>query len=152
MQAWVLICGQIINCYNEGEINGNDAIGGIIGRTDYTSNIDDKIMNCFTIGPIKGNSNLGGIMGKKAGYGTHYIEHCYWPEEMNLKCANINPGSTGKLEITNSQAYSESYLKTEEFVELLNSYVRTYNAEEANTQKLLEWKLDENIGYPTFRK
>lgn len=145
-----ILCGQIINCYNEGIIEGNDAIGGIIGRVEFTQSANDKIANCFNIGPIKGNSNLGGIMGKKAGYGTHYIEHCYWPEEMNLKCANNTGMGYGIIEITHSQAYSESYMKTEEFVELLNSYVRTYNVEEANTQKLLEWKLDENTGYPTF--
>ena len=44
-------------------------------------------------------------------------------------------------------------MKTDEFLKILNDYVKEYNSgekTESNSADLAEWKFDENTGYPTF--
>lgn len=64
------ICGSgnneiIINCYNTGSVTGSENIGGIYGG--YSLGFFDNtvlIANCYNTGSIYGNVNIGGICGK----------------------------------------------------------------------------------------
>lgn len=51
--------GYIKDCVNEGEIIGNNQIGGIAGENHRTA----SIINCENIGHITGNEYAGGITG-----------------------------------------------------------------------------------------
>ena len=141
----------IINRYNSATTQGNENVGGIMGHAAYTQNNMSKIINCYEIGEISGTSNIGGILGRKDGYGTNYIEYCYWPEEFNLNAANIKAGSL--LEINKSQAYSLKHIRTEVFLKSLNDYVDSYNSgnkEYTDSEELLHWEMDTETGYPTL--
>lgn len=141
----------IINCYNSAKVEGNQYIGGIIGHADFTQSDSSKIINCYGTGEIVATNYIGGILGFKEGYGTNYIEYCYWPEEFNLNSANVKAGCL--LEVNNSQSYSLKNMKEESFLKILNDYVDEYNngdKEYSKSEELLHWKIDAETGYPTL--
>ena len=143
----------IINCYNYGNISGKQHVAGILGIADYIqTGHKGEIINCYTTGNLEAeNINIGGIIGRKNGYGTNYIKNCYWQEELGLE--SVGSISVGNIEVTDSEAYSLEYMKTEEFLSKLNSYVETYNQgdkESTSSKELLTWKFDEETGFPTL--
>ena len=143
----------IINCYSAGNITGNKNVGGIIGDAGWTKQEPSPIENCYTTGNIKGSTNVRGILGIKGGYGTHVITNCYWPEELGLECGTDKSPSDGALTITNSVAKSRTYMKTAEFLKLLNDYVDEYNTANASNTDFVElknWVLDSDTGYPVL--
>ena len=148
----------VINCYNLGKVKSNKTVGGIVGCVWYTQNEDSRMINCYSIGMLEGNVK-GGIVGRKTGYGTHYIENCYWPTEFNINALS-NPNETnfsgnyGKVEINEkTTAYEKTFMQSQEFVDILNNYVTTYNEahkEDADFVELLTWELDSETKYPTL--
>lgn len=112
-----------------------------------------KIINCYSSGTCEGNT-IGGISGLKTNYGVHYIENCYWAEELGINCSGVTEvGGSGKVEITNSEQYLRSYMKTEEFLKRLNNYVEEYNQtdkEFSSSEEISKWVFDEETGYPTL--
>ena len=142
-----------INCYNYGNISGKQHVAGILGLANFIqTGHKGEIINCYTTGNLEAeNINIGGIIGRKNGYGTHYIKNCYWQEELGLE--SVGSISVGNIEVTDSEAYSLEYMKTEEFLSKLNSYVETYNQgdkELTSSKELLTWKFDEETGFPTL--
>ncbi len=138
---------QTINCCNFGNIKGNTA-GGIAGDFDWTQNDVTKVMNCYSVGGLEAINRKGGIVGAKTGYGTHYVENSYWPEEWNAEVCCNTPAS---LKVTDSRAYPLSFIQSQEFVDILNSYVNTYNLEHKDEEDFIElssWILDTKTGYP----
>ena len=66
---------KISNCYNDGEIVGNDfAIGGIVGWTSVTGSTG-TIEKSYNKGKIKGTTQVGGIIGRNADVYT--VTNCY---------------------------------------------------------------------------
>ena len=66
---------KISNCYNEGEIVGNDfAIGGIVGWASVTGSTG-TIEKSYNKGKIKGTTQVGGIIGRNADVYT--VTNCY---------------------------------------------------------------------------
>ena len=66
----------ITNCYNKGNINGYQFVGGIAGRTHDGSGTYLTVSNCYNIGTITANKNVSEIVGNVlAGYGK--ITNCY---------------------------------------------------------------------------
>ncbi len=127
--------------------------GGIGGIFGYTQNEVSKIINCYSVGELEAINMKGGILGAKSGYGTHYIESCYWPEEFNLPAGtSVVDESWGILSIDeNSKSLPLATMQSTKFVDILNTYVETYNAEHGEDDdfvELLTWKLDEKTGYP----
>ena len=55
-------CMNLESCDFNGEISGNDYLGGILGYVDVSENT--KINNCFSRCKIAGNDCAGGIVGK----------------------------------------------------------------------------------------
>lgn len=76
---------RIMNCYNQGDIIGDDSgIGGIIGSYYIPNYVDTNgdilITGCFNSGNIYGNHNIGGIIGTatiSTRYSTTKCENCY---------------------------------------------------------------------------
>lgn len=146
----------IINCYNAGDIEGGIYVGEIAGRLDFTQNSTSKIINCYGTGMLTSTSTLankyiGGVIGAKTGYGTHYVEHCYWPLDFGIS-VGTTISHDGILDVDEyTKAYSLTDMKEKEeesFLKLLNDYVDEYNSNEENTEKLLKWKFDNKTGYP----
>lgn len=148
----------IINCYNLGKVEGTSRIGGIVGYCAFTQNDTSKIINCYNIGEVIGtNTNkTGAVLGEKYGYGTHYIENCYWEEKNGLAGYNETKSANGNFTVTDSKSYSRGFIEGKEtgeksFLEILNEYVEKYNtenAEETDFVELNKWKKDEEKGYP----
>ena len=146
----------ITNCCNIGKIIGNNTVGGIIGNSYYIQNqynYTGRIVNCYNIGDLVAEKYVGEIVGAKTNYGTNYIENCYWREETGIDCISTNISASAEVIISNSEHYTEEYMKTEDFLNKLNSYVETYNQGEKSDskgQEITMWKFDEETGFPTL--
>ncbi|MEF2932021.1 MAG: hypothetical protein U0O43_04005, partial [Clostridia bacterium] len=130
----------IENCYNIHNINASGA-GGIIGyiiRIYETATSKININNCYNIGEIRGNV-IGELVGKtyRINQEDFKVSNSYYIEKRN------NAIGQGNATETNVESKSQQYMKTNEFVELLNS-----NIDSTNTD-WKKWKLGTN-GYPTF--
>ncbi len=133
---------NILNCYNKGTIEGT-LVGGIIGETQEGAQSPVNIYNSFNIGELNGNRK-GGIAGT-------------WTKEEIVNAFFL--GKTADYGIYGNQTYTigiekiqSEYLKSEEFLKKLNTYVDSYNEknkEENDFIKLKKWKLGEE-GYPIF--
>ena len=149
LSGWMTTDNPIMNSVNVGKINAPNRVGGILGAADYTQNDTSKLINCYNIGEVSGNTNVGEVAGNKNGYGTHYIVNCYGI----LDSGNPLYG-TGGWNVTNCVGYTKEYMKTNDFLEILNNYVEEYNAGEdksySSSIDLLSWKFDEETGYPTL--
>ncbi len=129
-------------------MEGNTKVGGIVGSVQYTQNDTSKIINCYNVGELTGKSEVGGIIGRKWGYGIHYIENCYCLNAFNLTGADAIYGT---LTITNSEPYDLSYMKSNNFLNLLNNYVNGYNSgdkADSDSTVLANWEIDPETGYP----
>ena len=132
---------NIENCYNLANVNSTQASGGMIGyalRVYETASSIISINNCYNIGKIKGNA-MGEITGKTYSINQEdfKVSNSYYIEKRN------NAVGQGNATETNVESKSQQYMKTNEFVELLNS-----NIDSTNTD-WKKWKLGTN-GYPTF--
>ncbi len=65
---------DIENCYNTGNIEGTDDVGGIVGFSNRT---DGKISKCYNLGKISGTSKIAGIVGYNHVTKGTTIEKCY---------------------------------------------------------------------------
>ena len=63
--------GIISNCYNKGEVNGNNYIGGVVGN-----NVGTPINNCYNTGNVNGNDYIGGITGCEVS-SNGKVSNCY---------------------------------------------------------------------------
>ena len=54
-----MIVYRLTNCYNTGNINGEQCVGGLVG-----GNMSISISNCYNVGNINGTNQVGGIAGK----------------------------------------------------------------------------------------
>ena len=59
------IGGAISNCSASATINGNDYLGGLVGKHNISS-----ISDCSASGTINGNNSLGGLVGEIFGSGV----------------------------------------------------------------------------------
>lgn len=133
------LCGgnsNIVNSYNIGNISGDFfCIGGIIGYT-VAGGINFRIENVYNMGNLEICSRIGGIAGGTHASSTITMENVYWKKDIE------DASYVNKENVTlNGKGVEESYLKSKEFVNLLNE-----NIGENDWKK---WKLGEN-GYPEF--
>lgn len=119
---------DILYCYNLGNINGHDFVAGIVGHDPYYSS-SDLICNNYNAGAISGVDNVSGILGGYNRGEATYTNSYYIDKEMGLTYIS-------------GEAASESLMKTEAFVDMLNEGCDTP-----------EWQIDDpqnpiNNGYP----
>ena len=60
---------EITNCYNSGQVNGEQYAGGIVGE-----NRGNIIMDCYNVGNVAGTGGIGGITGETR---NNTIINCY---------------------------------------------------------------------------
>ena len=135
---------NVENCYNKGKIDGLQQVaGGIIGGaeiwqmegTTYTL----KVKNCFNIGKIIGTYK-GELVGRVMNATDIELEKCYYILNGN-NVIGLKQG-TGDYTITDVSGEEIDYIKSNEFVDLLNSNI-------GNNTDWKKWKLG-NDGYPSF--
>ena len=128
----------IDNCYNVGKINSSGTVGGIVGINGTTAaKIGLYIKNSYDLGKLTGNKN-GKIIGAIWVDGrTETIT-----EFTNVYYTIETPIGTGTLTSGEATLKSESEIKSQTFVDLLNANIGT------NTD-WKKWKLGSS-GYPTF--
>ncbi len=120
---------------------GELGVGGIIGNNGGKDGnpIGSQIENCYNIGEISGDDNnknfKGNIVGSNKNKGT--IRNCYYKQGSQYGGYGENL-STETVEITTK---TESEMKTEEFVNLLNAGGNEFYLDTNNT----------NDGYPIFK-
>ena len=138
---------SIYNSFNKGEVvNENSIAGGIVGSQGRLSAKNYiYIENCWSLGK---DSNLGGIIGIINNNGTNRetkteINNSYY----------ISKNTIGKIDKENDENIvnhaiqkTEDEIRTQQFVDLLNSYT---NGEGAYPTDWKKWKLGEER-YPVF--
>ena len=134
-QGWeTIIVFSIENCINIGNINSNESVvGGIVGEQGYIHKSNTlTIKNCVTCSTLNGKI-IGGVIGNKIN-GDCNIENVYYITEPAIKQGTLTSGE--------ATLKSESEIKSQTFVDLLNANIGT------NTD-WKKWKLGSS-GYPTF--
>ncbi len=62
--------GNILNCYTNIDVSGNNSVGGLIGYNSAGINVN----NCYSVGSVKGNYQVAGL----AGYSYYALfSNCY---------------------------------------------------------------------------
>lgn len=111
------------------------------------ANCNVEVCNCFNCGNI--NGNYGAITG------TYFyssfpatIEKCYYLDgSASFGIGKLNANDE------NIFLYTSEYMKSNEFVEILNEYVELYNETNKSKDNFIElkyWKVDKTNSYPTF--
>ena len=149
------ICGvlnrsSVIRCaYNVGKVIGNNCVGGVIGKGDYMYTDNPGSFNLYNVGKVMGNKNVGEAIGYfDMATSQYYGKIYYLTSRSNQGLGNV-ADIDGMLE-----GKDETYLKSKEFVDLLNSaHTHKVNEEDVDYTNNC-WKMDstaENDGYPIFK-
>lgn len=64
--------GVVSNCYFSGEVEGDDMVGGLIGKALYVKIDNSYVDHCC----VSGNSNVGGLVGRLGSNST--MSNCYF--------------------------------------------------------------------------
>ena len=137
--------GKFNDCYNVGKISIEKAtviknyIGGFVGKPELWRGETFKLLNCYTATvPEVKNDEANCLTGSFAGKSVsdRYLDNCYSVEKGKNYWGNVEDNVTG-----NNGNVTEEYMKSNEFVELLNS---------KNDNNI--WKIDANVnnGFPHF--
>ncbi len=153
--------GTAINCFSSGKITCGDstdygaesAAGGLCGM--YMD-----MYNCFASGSIAGGSGarVGSLVGVESDFAT--VENSYWNAESGAKAGIFMIQQTPKDPMTPSLeptfkadpsvSKTSAFMKSNDFVALLNKFVTENNQKYENT--LTTWKLESGLngGYPVL--
>lgn len=124
--------GNICNSYNLGQVSANASyVGGIFGKADNSKLLCNNYNNAKLNGKL-----VGGIFGNKS-YGTHILKHNFYLDNVQVEIANTT---------TKGNPKDINYLKSQEFVNELNSYIES-NQDEIDTKNWAKWILGSE-GYP----
>jgi len=162
----------INNCYNTGSVSSSFASGGIVGsggiltinNCDNTGNVSSSgvsggivgggsptISNCYNTGDVSSSDYYsGGIVGHN--YGSNVINNCYNTGSANYGIVGDNTTDVSYCYYLNTSApnsgggipRTEAFMKTQEFVDLLN------NGPVPNSAYTLDINVI-NEGYPIFK-
>ena len=145
-------------CFNGGCINGYSYVAGIVGR-NYGNGNNAIIKNCYNYGGM--NSTNKTYVGAITGCNYNIVQNCYtvcsrlcggWSKDAinSYYLASANSGR---------EARTEEFMRTQEFVDILNTRTDTTTDEETGesitttiTQDV--WKQDTaniNNGFPIFK-
>ena len=137
---------QIEESYNFGKIDGEKKVGGIVGTNN------EKVFNCYNIGTIicREAKNYGGI----SGLNSSKVINCYTIKEQ-ITGTKENSYYLVATATSDTSAKTESYMKSQAFVTLLNT-VSTTDQETGQTTESTQdvWVMDtknKNNGYPILK-
>ena len=136
---------KIYNCCNYGKIMGADT-GGIIGNTRNGIGTPNYLYNCYNTGEIAGSHTKGAILGSDQ-YNKE-AQNCYYLN--NVDRAIGNKTNTGDI-----KCFDENYMKSESFLNDLNTYVEQYNNDESKVEidfiKLNNWEFSKYNIFPELK-
>ena len=131
-----------MNCFNKGDVEGKQNIGGIVGENGQygsPSSTKGEIKNSYNIGQVIGITNIGGIAGLTITEAGSTITNSYYLS------TTAGIGYTTNIGETSTEGMkTETEMKQDSFVDLLNQ----------NNEEVI-WKKDEedkNSGYPILIK
>lgn len=127
--------GNVLNSYSIASIDSKDTSGGIVGVNN------GYICNCYFAG-LSSNINTGGIAGIS---NISDIDNCYYSDTSNCLHGINNQSDSTTAHLTDS-----SYMKSQEFVDNLNSIVFNNNL----SDDMMCWCCDDsytNEGYPVLK-
>lgn len=131
----------IVNCYNVGNLEG-DYVSGITGwisdAGDATATQYINIINSYNAGNITGRLSKAGIISLTSDRATVDIQNVYYLET----CADVGVQNSTS---DNGISLTDSYMKSPNFVDDLNSNIESIQIEE----QLKLWKYIES-DYPKF--
>lgn len=137
-------CGSITNCANLGKIKATSGVGGIVGQYYFTTSI---IENSYNAGIIENvDNNKGAVIGMIFPVSTKVtLNNIFWYEKTanNAIASGENYKEGETIRITKDQLISTS---EEGLLKKLNTYVENYNSQ--NEEKIENWKIDVETGYP----
>lgn len=126
---------QIVNCYNQANIDTNQTVGGILGLQSQSVSVE--ITNCYQVGELKGNT-VREIIGNSLTNQTNKINHVYYPQESH----NLPIHEDYQDKVT---ALPQAYMKTQDFANQLNANRADHSTEWE------EW-LWQDGQYPYFKQ
>ena len=138
-----LLRGNINSCYNAGTINGISSIGGIVGQTGVSTDINDiEISNCYNVGKVEnqGWADIGNIIGGAYGNRKIILKNNYFSREISNIDGVGAIGENAQIEVNETIEKSLDYMKTNSFVRDLNKDEEVYT---------LSGNLNE--GYPVLK-
>ena len=128
---------SIENCYNTGKVTAlNSFAGGIMGAFSWSTTI---IKNCYNVGEITAAKGGGLIGGGYSGCSLLTVEGCYYLEK-------ITGWGVGTLSTDSATATSESFIKSNDMVTSLNTYIQEGGT---NTTDYCAWSYNKG-NYPTL--
>ena len=139
---------KILNAYNSGNISGEECISGIVGW-----DVDSKgKQNIYNIGNVTGSTSPGQLFGKARICSIQNVSQLYCSSNISVDSIGIAEMSPTELEQLKNEITSmtDDNIKSQTFVNTLNSNVATINSTLTETDDaLVQWKLD-STGRPTL--
>ena len=151
--------GTISNCYNFGEVESSDYVGGIAGINEgniincynvaniiaissrvggITGALAGKVENSYNIGKVSGDVNYKGAIvgaGSGNGLGLDGIKNCYY-----LIGTSAQPSQGSTDIIGQAEAKTGTFMKSSEFVNLLGNSNWKLVAGANNGYPILSWQ------------
>jgi hypothetical protein len=129
--------GAIINCYSTTDVNGECAVGGLVGK-GY-----DQVQESFSAGNIASDGNLVGGFG---GYNTGQIQSSFWDKQASGQTTGVGLTEGGGVEDVNGKTTSE--MKTQS---TFTDAGWDFEGESVNGTEDI-WTIRQGQTYPMFTK
>ncbi len=136
----------VLNSYNLGKIISIENGAGI-NSVSVISNL--KINNVYNLGNLEAPTKYG-ILRSKTTIGTVDVKNAYYLSGIN----GSNVSSNGTNLSIDTKSMSESEIKSQSFVDVLNSNINNIDLGSIDSDlkdyTLVDWVIDSNTGYPTL--
>lgn len=138
---------EVVNSYNYGEIEAKNTAGGISAYISSGINPNIEIKNCIQAGNLVCDNNKAGIIRRNTTAIIKVEKSYYLNTTADIGVLNANSDTQDY-----STSITEEYLKSQQLVDELNTYVeenKVYKIDDNTSVELSKWKIGEN-GYPVF--
>jgi hypothetical protein len=129
--------GDIINCYSTTDVNGECAVGGLVGK-GY-----DQVQESFSAGNVASDGNLVGGFG---GYNTGQIQTSFWDKQTSDQTTGVGLTEGGGVADVNGKTTSE--MKTQS---TFTDAGWDFEGESANGTEDI-WTIRQGQTYPMFTR
>ncbi|MFR9500773.1 MAG: GLUG motif-containing protein [Rikenellaceae bacterium] len=99
--------GAIVNCYNNGDVSGEQYIGGLVGINEAYNSYAATIDIAYTTGAVSATSYGGAAVGKN---NSSSLTSCYWLDE--AYSVGVGDGDDTTTEFSSEQMMQDSFVVT----------------------------------------
>jgi len=98
--------GEIRNSFTEGDVKGNERVGGLVGDNPHFPGYDPGLIkNSYSIGEVTGNNQVGGLVGS----GNGIVTNSYW--DIVKSKQEISAGGEGRTTLQMQVGVPGEYIK-----------------------------------------